>query len=121
MTLHYTQTVVVVRAPHVVDRYGNTTSDRDWPSATRTTVRRVAVQPGTTEEAGGDRRTVTTGLRLITRRGDDVDLVPGDRVVALGRLLDVDGEPARYVASRRHHQTEARFEEVVGWCGSERT
>ncbi|MEU7642227.1 hypothetical protein AB0C11_40485 [Streptomyces sp. NPDC039016] len=109
MTLHYTQTVVILRAPFVVDRYGNATSERDWASATRTTVRRVSVQPDSASEAEGDRPAVTTGLRLITRRGVDVDLVPGDRVVAMGRLLDTDGEPARYVVGGRHHHTEARL------------
>ncbi|MFD9629790.1 hypothetical protein [Streptomyces violascens] len=114
MTLHYAQTVVIVRAPFVVDRYGNTTSDRDWDRATRTTVRRVSVQPTESTEDAGDRPTVVTGLRLITRRGVDVDLIPGDRVVALGRLLDVDGEPGRYVVGGRHHHTEARLKEVAG-------
>ncbi|MFI1099794.1 hypothetical protein [Streptomyces melanogenes] len=114
MTLHYTQTVVIIRAPYVVDRYGNTTSERDWTSATRTTVRRVSVQPDQSSEASGDRPVVVTGLRLITRRGVDVDLAPGDRVVALGQLLDVDGEPGRYVVGGRHHHTEARLKEVDG-------
>ncbi|MFE2977464.1 hypothetical protein [Streptomyces sp. NPDC059258] len=114
MTLHYTQTVVILRAPFVADRYGNTTSERDWSSATRTAVRRVAVQPSTTEEAEGDRPAVTTGLRLFTRRGVDIDLIPGDRVVAVGRLLEVDGEPARYVVGGRHHHIEARLKEVEG-------
>ncbi|MFE4609996.1 hypothetical protein ACFRK5_16855 [Streptomyces niveus] len=114
MTLHYTQTVVILRAPFVVDRYGNTTSERDWSSAIRTTVRRVSVQPDATSEDDGDRPAVTSGLRLITRRGVDVDLIPGDRVVAMGRLLDTDGEPARYVVAGRHHHTEARLKEVAG-------
>ncbi|MFJ9549081.1 hypothetical protein [Streptomyces erythrochromogenes] len=114
MTLHYTQTVVILRAPRVVDRYGNATSERDWSAATRTTVRRVSVQPDTSTEEDGDRPTVTTGLRLITRRGVDVDLAPGDRVVAVGRLLDTDGDVARYVVGGRHHHTEARLKEVIG-------
>ncbi|WP_369376114.1 hypothetical protein [Streptomyces sp. cg36] len=114
MTLLYTQAVVVVRAPYVVDRYGNTTSVRDWSSATRTTVRGVSVQPDTSSEATGDRPVIVTGWRLITRRGVDVDLGPGDRVVALGRLLDVDGEPGRYMVGGRHHHTEVRLTEVAG-------
>ncbi|MER8067191.1 hypothetical protein ABTZ59_02595 [Streptomyces sp. NPDC094034] len=105
---------MVLRAPFLVDRYGNTTSERDWSSATRTTVRRVSVQPDATSEDDGDRPAVTSGLRLITRRGVDVDLIPGDRVVVMGRLLDTDGEPARYVVDGRHHHTEARLKEVAG-------
>ncbi|MGA6171511.1 hypothetical protein ACPEIF_14820 [Streptomyces sp. NPDC012600] len=114
MSVHYTQSVVVLRAPHVTDRYGNETTVRDWTRATRTTVRRVSVQPDTSTEDTGDRTAVVTGWRLITRRGTDVDLDPGDRVIALGRLLDVDGEPARYVVGGRHHHTEARLKEVAG-------
>ncbi|MFI7357167.1 hypothetical protein ACIBTP_24930 [Streptomyces avidinii] len=114
MTLHYTQTAVIIRAPYVIDRYGNTTSERDWANATRTTVRRVSVQPDTSTEDDGDRPAVTTGLRLTTRRGVDIDLLPGDRVVAVGRLLDTDGDVARWVVGSRHHHTEARLKEVTG-------
>lgn len=113
MTLHYTQTVVILRASFVVDRYGNETSERDWSSATRTTVRRVSVQPEQSTEDDGDRPVIVTGWRLVTRTGADIDLVPGDRVVALGRVLDVDGEIARWTLGGRHH-TEARLKEVVG-------
>lgn len=114
MSVHYSQTVVLVRAPFLVDRYGNTTSVRDWANATRTTVRRVAVQPDASTEDGGDRPVVVSGWRLVTRRGVDVDLAPGDRVVALGRLLDVDGDVARWTLAGRHHHTEARLKEVSG-------
>jgi hypothetical protein len=114
VSVHYSQTVVLVRAPFLVDRYGNTTTERDWNNATRTTVRRVAVQPDASTEDEGDRPVVVSGWRLITRRGVDVDLAPGDRVVALGRLLDVDGDVARWTLAGRHHHTEARLEEVSG-------
>ncbi|MFE4514424.1 hypothetical protein ACFRMQ_09575 [Kitasatospora sp. NPDC056783] len=114
MSLHYGQTVVTLRAPFVVDRYGNTTSERDWTRATSTTVARVDVVPQESTEAVGDRPVVVTGWRLITRPGTDVDLGPGDRVTALGRLLEVDGEPARYLLGARHHHTEVRLKEVNG-------
>ncbi len=114
MTLHYTQTVVILRAPYVTDRYGNTTSERDWDRAAKTTVRRVSVQPDTSAEDTGDRPVVVTGWRLVTRTGADIDLTPGDRVVALGRLLDVDGDVARWTLGGRHHHTEARLKEVNG-------
>ncbi|CAM5247752.1 hypothetical protein GCM10010329_85160 [Streptomyces spiroverticillatus] len=114
MTLHYAQTVVILRAPAVVDRYGNETSVRDWTRATRTTVRRVSVQPDASTEDTGDRPVVTSGWRLVTRRGVDVDLLPTDRVVALGRVLDVDGDVSRWTLGQRHHHTEARLKEVEG-------
>ncbi|MER6364980.1 hypothetical protein [Kitasatospora sp. NPDC001527] len=113
MTLRYRQTVVTHRAPFVVDRYGNTTAERDWSRAISTTVPRVEVVPQESTEAVGDRPVVVTGWRLITRHGNDVDLQPGDRVTALGRLLEVDGEPARYQLGGHHH-TEVRLMEVVG-------
>lgn len=112
MSVHYTQTVEVLRAPLVEDRYGN--GVRDWASAARTTVRRVAVQPADSTEGNGDRQAVTSSLRLITRRGADIDLTAGDRVVALGWLLDVDGEPERFTVSGRLHHVEARLVQVVG-------
>ncbi|MER5863774.1 hypothetical protein [Kitasatospora sp. NPDC002040] len=65
-------------------------------------------------EAEGDRPVVVTGWRLITRRGVDVDLIPGDRVTALGRLLEVDAEPARFPLGDRHHHTEVRLKAVDG-------
>ncbi|MFD6477761.1 hypothetical protein ACFWEH_30120 [Streptomyces anulatus] len=114
MSVHYKQTVVTLRAPFLVDRYGNTTSVRDWENATRTTVRRVSVQPDASSEDTGDRPVVVSGWRLITRRGADIDLAPGDRVVALGRVLDVDGDVARWTLAGRHHHTEARLKEVTG-------
>ncbi|MFG2916256.1 hypothetical protein ACGF0D_25620 [Kitasatospora sp. NPDC048298] len=114
MTLLYAQTVVIVRAPAVVDRYGNESTDRDWANATRTTYRRVSVQPDVSTEAEGDRPTVVTGWRLVTRPGADLDLVPGDRVAALGRLWECDGEPGRYSVGGQHHHTEAHLKAVAG-------
>ncbi|MFD4833751.1 hypothetical protein ACFWPV_28480 [Streptomyces uncialis] len=112
MTLLYTQTVVILRAPLVVDRYGN--SVRDWTRATRTTVRRVSVQPDASAEGTGDRPVIVTGWRLVTRRGVDVDLEPGDRIEHEGRLTDVDGDVGRYVLGGVHHHTEARLRGVTG-------
>ncbi|MGW1836320.1 hypothetical protein [Streptomyces sp. NPDC002067] len=112
MSVHYTQTVVVLRAPLKADRYGNEV--RDWSAATRTTVRRVSVQPATSTEDAGDRAAVVTGWHLFTRTGTDIDAGPGDRVVAAGRVLDVDGEPARWTVGGRHHHTEVRLKEVAG-------
>ncbi|WP_406113954.1 hypothetical protein [Kitasatospora purpeofusca] len=113
MSLRYRQTVVTHRAPLVVDRYGNTTSERDWSRAVSTTVPRVEVLPEESTEDTGDRPVVVTRWRLITRRTVDIDLVPGDRVTALGRLWEVDGEPARYQLGGHHH-TEVRLRAVDG-------
>lgn len=112
MTLLYTETVVVIRAALVVDRYGNEV--RDWSSATRTTVRRVSVQPDSSTEGIGDRPVIVTGWRLTTRTGVDIDVASGDRVEHAGRLREVDGDVARYVLGGVHHHTEVRLREVSG-------
>ncbi|MEU5974294.1 hypothetical protein [Streptomyces sp. NPDC047315] len=112
MTLLYSQTVVILRAALVVDRYGNDV--RDWTRATKTTVGGVSVQPDGSTEATGDRPVIVSGLRLTTRRGIDIDVASGDRVEFAGRLLDVDGHPARFVLAGRHHHTEVRLREVTG-------
>ncbi|MEW1695162.1 hypothetical protein ACIQCR_12570 [Streptomyces sp. NPDC093249] len=48
--MHYTQMAVIIRAPHVIDRYGNATPEHDWIRATKKTVRRVSVQPDASTE-----------------------------------------------------------------------
>ncbi|MGW1277586.1 hypothetical protein ACWD4V_11610 [Streptomyces tsukubensis] len=104
--------MVVIRAALVVDRYGNEV--RDWSSATRTTVRRVSVQPDSSTEGIGDRPVIVTGWRLTTRTGVDIDVASGDRVEHAGRLREVDGDVARYVLGGVHHHTEVRLREVSG-------
>ncbi|MFI8263678.1 hypothetical protein [Streptomyces sp. NPDC085665] len=74
----------------------------------------MAVVPDVSTEATGDRPVVVTGWRLITRRGVDVELEPGDRVTALGRLLEVDGEVSRWFLGGRVHHIEARLKGVTG-------
>ena len=106
--------VVIVRAGYRVDKYGNESSERDWANAVRTPVTGVSVQPDVSEEETGDRRTVTTGWRLFTPMGRDLDLLPTDRVEYDGMTLEVDGEVARFRVGGRVHHVEARLKRVIG-------
>ncbi|MFJ4794020.1 hypothetical protein [Kitasatospora purpeofusca] len=114
MSILFAQSVVILRAPFLVDRYGNETSERDWSRASRRTVRALSLQPDSSTEADGDRPSVVSGWRVTTRRGTDLDLIPGDRVEFDGRLLETDGLVARWTVRGRLHHAEARLVEVVG-------
>lgn len=114
MSLLQADSVVIVRAPYLVDKYGNTTSQRDWANATRTTVARVSVQPDGSTEATGDRTSVVTGWRLITSKGRDFPALSGDRIEYDGMTLEVDGEVGRFRMGSRVHHVEARLKRVTG-------
>lgn len=114
MSLLQADTVVIVRAPFKVDKYGNTSAVRDWANATRTTVARVSVQPDVSVEATGDRASVVTGWRLITGKGRDFPALPGDRIEYEGMTLEVDGEVGRFRMGSRVHHVEARLKRVTG-------
>lgn len=104
--------VVIVRAEFVVDKYGNPSAVRDWANATRTTVRNVSVQPYTQNEEVGDRTATITQWQLYTRT--PVDLRATDRVEYDGVTLEVDGEVGRWRFGGRVHHTEVRLRRVVG-------
>jgi len=114
VTALYGDTVTILRAGYLVDKYGNPTSQQDWANATRTPVSGVSVQPDVSTEATGDRGTITTGWRLFTPKGRDLDLLATDRVEFDGMALEVDGEIARYRVSGRVHHVEARLKRVTG-------
>lgn len=114
MSLLYPDTVTIVRAPYVVDKYGNTTNQRDWANATRTTVASVSVQPDGSAEEVGDRTSVVTGWRVITSKGRDLPALSGDRIEFDGMTLEVDGEVGRYRLGPRIHHAEARLRRVTG-------
>lgn len=109
-------TVTVVRATTGTDQYGNDT--RDWATATRTTVAQVAVLPTTqVEDAAGNRIALSTGWRVFTAPGTDVDLQATDRVEWNGITLEVIGEVARWPHPIRPgavHHVEADLRRVTG-------
>lgn len=104
--------VVIVRAEYVVDKYGNPSSVRDWANATRTTVPHVSVQPYTQNEEVGDRTATITQWQLYTRT--NVDLLATDRVEYMGMTLEVDGEIGRWRFAGRTHHVEVRLRRVAG-------
>ena len=114
MSLLYGETVTLVRAPFKVDKYGNTTSERDWSNAERWSYHGLMVQPDGSAEAVGDRPSVITGWRLITPKGRDFPALATDRVEWDGLTLELDGEVGRFRVSGRLHHIEARLKRVSG-------
>lgn len=114
MSLLYGETVTLVRAPLKVDKYGNTTSERDWANAERWSYHGLMVQPDASSEATGDRPSVVTGWRLITPKGLDFPALATDRVEWDGLTLAVDGEVGRFKVRGRLHHAEARLKRVSG-------
>ncbi|MFE5332563.1 hypothetical protein ACFRCG_39915 [Embleya sp. NPDC056575] len=115
MSLMYVQSIVIVRAPLVADRYGS--EQRDWDAATRTPVDGVNVQPAgapaQSTEYIADRQTTATGWRLYTQRGMDLDLRETDRVEFDGMTLEVDGKVGRWPRPGGGvHHVEAELMEV---------
>lgn len=112
----YLDDVTVVRAPTVRDRWDNDVPD--WAAATRTVVSGVAVQPTSqVEDATGRRVALSTGWRLFTRPGVDVDLRAADRVEWKGLSLEVIGEVARWPHPLRPggvHHVEAELRRLEG-------
>lgn len=108
--------VTVVRAATVRDRWDNDVLD--WAAATRTTVTDVAVLPTSqVEDATGNRVATSTGWRLYSKPGLDVDLFAADRVEWAGMSLEVIGEVARWPHPIRRgavHHVEVELRRVAG-------
>ncbi|MFC5992946.1 hypothetical protein ACFQE5_01825 [Pseudonocardia hispaniensis] len=114
--MFFHDTVTVVRPARTVDRYRNEVLD--WgPAATRVQVARVAVLPAVQAEAEtAVRDTVTTGWRLYSQPGTDLDIRASDRIEWAGYTLSVVGEPARWpdpITGRVHH-VDCALQEVTG-------
>ncbi|MFF7408703.1 hypothetical protein [Streptomyces lydicus] len=114
MSALYADSLTLVRAPFRVDKYGNTTSERDWANAIRTPYTRLSVQPDSSTEATGDRPYVVTGWRLITAKGVDIPALATDRIEFDGMTLELDGEVGRFRVGGRVHHVEARLKKVSG-------
>ncbi|MFF0277450.1 hypothetical protein [Streptomyces sp. NPDC004330] len=108
----YLQTVAILRAASLPDRYGN--SKPDWANPARIPVRGVNVQPqGGSAEDTDDKQVTVTGWRLFTPRGMDLDLRQTDRVEFDGMVLQVAGKVARWPAPGGGvHHIEADLQEV---------
>jgi len=109
----YLQKIVVVRPVAIEDDYGNDKLDYG-PSATRTPVAGVNVQPkGGSAEDTDDKQLTVTGWGLYTPRGMDLDLRETDRVEFDGMTLQVAGKVGRWPAPGGGvHHIEAELREV---------
>ena len=109
-------TVTIVRPVVTQDRYGSDVLDYD--AGKRTTVTGVCVQPRSSAEATGDARDmVTTGWRIYTPAGMDLDVEPTDRIEWAGRTCEVVGEIARWphpIRPREVHHCEVDVQKVSG-------
>lgn len=113
----FDQTVDRLRAPIIGhDKHGQPI--RDWPNAAEREYRDVSMQPaGTTESSAEPGTRVVTGWALQTRAGQDMDLLPTDRVRWGDRVLEVIGEVARWphpIKRGQVHHVEARLQQVKG-------
>lgn len=85
-------TIVVRRATVAEDEYGN--DQRDWATATSTTVTGCSVQPVLGAEVTVGRETVVSRWQVWAP--DGTDLLATDRVEWDGSTYDVDGEVQRW-------------------------
>ena len=113
MSVLAVETVTVIRAPLIANRYGGQV--RDWDNAVRTDVDGVSIQPAATTEDVRDRELLTNRFTLFTSRGRDIDLLATDRVQWNGLTLQVDGDPNRWPAPGGGvHHVEAALKQVTG-------
>lgn len=109
-------TITIVRPVITTDRYGS--DSLDYVTGARTVVERVSVQPRSSVEVSADARDmVTTGWRIYSRSGTDLDIQPTDRVEWAARTLEVVGEVARWPHPTRPgavHHVEVDVQKVSG-------
>lgn len=86
------ETVTRLRAPYIVDRYGNETSTRDWSLAASLDIGGCSVQPMASDETLGDRDARLR--RWILYGPANIDVVATDRISHKGITYEVKG-PAR--------------------------
>lgn len=115
--IDHLDSITVVRPATSTDAYGSTVYD--WANATRTVVHGVAVLPMSQHESGTGvfRDVVTTGWRVYSKPGLDIDLTAYDRVEWRGLDLEVVGEVARWPHPLRRgaiHHIEASLQRRTG-------
>lgn len=113
MSVLAVETVTVLRAPLVGNRYGGHV--RDWTTPSRTDVDGVSIQPTVSTEDVRDRELLVNTYTLFTSRGRDIDLLATDRVEWNGTVLQVVGDPNRWPAPGGGvHHVEATLRAVTG-------
>lgn len=86
------ETVTRLRAPYIVDRYGNETSTRDWSLAAEHDISGCSVQPMAGDEILGDRDARLK--RWILYGPPNIDVLATDRIRHKGTTYEVKS-PAR--------------------------
>lgn len=107
------ETVIRLRAPFVPDRYGNSTSSRDWSLATETSIPLCSVQPMIGDEVLGDRDARIH--RWILYGPAAIDVVPTDRIKHRGTTYEVKSDVRQWTgASDNLNNTQMELERVDG-------
>ena len=108
--------ITIVRPLVTRDRYGSDVLD--YTAGTRILVSGVCVQPRSSTETTTDARDmVTTGWRIYTPAGMDLDVTPTDRIEWAGRTCEVLGDIARWphpVRPGHVHHVEVDVQKVSG-------
>lgn len=95
--MFFDQQIVRVRAGTRQDRSGNTVPDWSESAVDRLQIDDVSVQPQTqTETTDPTRTAVVTGWHAQSQPGTDPDITAADRIEWNGRVLEVQGEIARW-------------------------
>ncbi|GAA1961874.1 hypothetical protein [Amycolatopsis minnesotensis] len=109
-------TITRVRPLVTQDRYGSDVLD--YAAGARTVFAGVCVQPRSSAEATADERDmVTTGWRIYSPAGMDLDIEPVDRIEWAGRTCEVIGEIARWphpIRPGEVHHCEVDIQKVSG-------
>jgi hypothetical protein len=92
-------------------RYG--ASQRDWATATTTTIQGCAVLPANTDETDVGREYAATHMRLYAP--SDADIATTDRVLWRGQTFEVDGPPTVWCDDDGQvHHVEASLKRLAG-------
>lgn len=115
MSLLYEDSIEVLRAPLVANRYRD--EKRDWDAVTAAPADGLNVQPlqvpVQSVEHTDDRQTTVTRWQVTTRRGVDLDVVETDRVRYAGAVCEVVGKVGRWPAPGGGvHHVEFVIEEI---------
>lgn len=97
MTRHmFDQTIIRLRAAEISrDKLGQPV--RDWANATRLAIPQVSVQPqGSTESVSEPRDRRVSRWEIQSRGGQDLDVVPTDRIEWRDMVLEIVGEVLRW-------------------------
>lgn len=107
------ETVTRLRAPYIVDRYGNETSTRDWSLASELPIEGCSIQPMAGDEILGDRDARLN--RWILYGPENIDVVATDRIRHKGDTYEVKSPSRRWTgATGNLDNTQLELERLDG-------